>query len=83
MQNHPSSPVQKFHHRHGRSTNGDCVQALPNVSEALDRRVGLAEQCGIVGAERRTSQADLCPPVDSSRVAIKLAVALKASHFES
>jgi hypothetical protein len=41
VQNHPSSTVQKFHHRHGRSTNGDCVQALPNVSEALDRRVGI------------------------------------------
>ena len=41
VQNHPSSTVQKFHHRHGRSTNGDCVKALPNVSEALDRRVGI------------------------------------------
>ena len=29
------------------------------------------------------NQADLCPPVDSSRVAIKPAVALKASHYES
>ena len=56
VQNHPPSTVPKFHHRHGRSTNGDCVQALPNVSEALDRQVGIAERCGIIGAELSTAR---------------------------
>ena len=50
MQNNPSST--------GQSTDGDCVQALPRVSEALGRRVGLAERCRIVCAEWGIGQAD-------------------------
>ena len=43
---------------------------------------GTRTRCGFSLAAQ-TSQADLWPPVDSSRVAIKPAVALKASHYES
>jgi hypothetical protein len=54
VRNHPSSTVQKFHHRHGRSTNGDCVQALPNVSEALDRRVLSGEPARTISVHQWT-----------------------------
>jgi hypothetical protein len=44
------------------------------ISDQLDTRTA---------TDGELNQADLCPPVDSSRVAIKPAVALKASHYES
>ena len=46
-------------------------------SEALDRRVGVAERCRIVCAERGIGQADPDRLVHSSRFAIKPAVAVK------
>jgi hypothetical protein len=43
-------PWRTIHHRHGQSTDDDWMQALPRVSGALGRQVGLAERCRIVCA---------------------------------
>jgi hypothetical protein len=70
------SPGHAEHHRHGQSTDGDCVKDLPRVSEALGGRVGFGEQCRIVSAERGWPGRS-CPANRSSRVAIKSAVVVE------
>jgi hypothetical protein len=51
--------AETIDHRHGQSTDGDCVQGFARVYEALGRRVGLAERRRIV-----------CLPDQSTRVAL-------------
>jgi hypothetical protein len=71
-------PCRTIHHRHGQSTDGDCVQALRRVSEALGRRVRLAERCRIVRAVVGESARPVpTRPVHSSHVAIKPAVVVE------
>jgi len=76
--------AETIDHRHGQSTDGDCVQALPRVSEALGRRVGLAERRRIVCLSGQNRPGRFLPG-QSTRVALlsSLPPWYRPTHSES